>query len=277
MTPPEWILWAATVGFGSTLSERFAAAVENGYGWVSLSPAEVLEAERDGTPATLIGARARDLDLGLVVDPVMNWYPDSVPSPSRFAGVSTQDALRAGADLGVGLLTAIATATSDVPVADLAAHFGHVCDGAAEFGAHVQLEFMPFTVVPDLRTAWDIVRAANRTNGGIVFDTWHFYRGDPDFGVLARVPGTRILSVQIDDATAVPHGVLRHETAHRLLPGDGGLDLVTAVRALEQIGALRRVGPEIINEELATELAPAAAARRAMDRTKDLLRTALVG
>jgi len=48
VTPPEWILWAATVGFGSTLSERFAAAVENGYGWVSLSPAEVLEADRGG-------------------------------------------------------------------------------------------------------------------------------------------------------------------------------------------------------------------------------------
>ena len=45
-------------------------------------------------------------------------------------------------------------------------------------------------------------RYADRANGGIVFDTWHFFRGDPDFDLLATVPGDRIYCVQIDDAAA---------------------------------------------------------------------------
>ena len=97
-----------------------------------------------------IARQAADLGLDLVMDPVMNWYPDREPSPSRFAGVSADDALRMCEALGVTSLTTIATASSDVPVAELAAHFGRVCDRAAGFGAQVHLEFMPFTVVRDL-------------------------------------------------------------------------------------------------------------------------------
>ena len=156
----------------------------------------------------------------------MNWYPDRQPSPSRFAGVSTDDALRMCEALGVTSLTVIATASSDVPVPELAEHFGRVCDRAAGFGAQVHLEFMPFTVVRNLRIAWDLVRGADRPNGGLVFDTWHFFRGEPQFDVLAGIPGDRIFCVQLDDAAAVPQGSLREETSRRLLPGDGALDLV---------------------------------------------------
>src|SRR5205823_6206506 len=105
--------------------------------------------------------------LGLILDPVMNWYPDRQPSPSRFAGVSTDDALRMAEELGVASLTAIATGSSDLPVTELAEPFGRVCDRAAGFGARVHLEFIPFTVVRNLRIAWDLVRRAGRSNGGL--------------------------------------------------------------------------------------------------------------
>lgn len=271
---PRWVLWAGTVGFDSSLSERFAAAASAGYERVSVSPPEVLRAEQGGVPASDIGRSARDLGLDLVLDPVMNWYPDSSPSPSRFAGVSAEDALRVGADLQAVALTVISNATSDVPVRDLPDHFGRVCDRAGVFGAEVQLEFMPFTIVRSVGMAWDLVRAAARDNGGIVFDTWHFFRGEPDFDLLATVPGERIFSVQLDDAAAAPEGPLRQETARRLLPGDGQLDLSRAIRALTEIGGLRWVGPEVLNPELAAR-PTADVARIAMARTRAVLDAAL--
>jgi sugar phosphate isomerase/epimerase len=274
--PAGYILWAGTVGFSSPLAERFAATAATGCRQATLSPPDVLRAAESGTTAAEIGRQAADLGLDLVMDPVMNWYPDRVPSPSRFAGVSTDEALRMCEALGVTSLTAIATASSDVPVPELAEHFGAVCDRAAGFGAQVHLEFMPFTVVRNLQVAWDLVRGADRPNGGLVFDTWHFFRGDPDFDVLAGIPGDRIFCVQLDDAAAVPQGSLREETSRRLLPGDGALDLIAAVRALHRIGGLRWVGPEVISPELAA-MPVLDAATLAMDRTRAIVAAALVG
>ena len=270
-----YILWAGTVGFSSPLAERFAAAAATGCTRVTLSPPDVLRAAESGTTAADIGRQARDLGLELTMDPVMNWYPDREPSPSRFAGVSTGDALGMCEALGVVSLSVIATASSDVPMPELAGYFGRVCDRAAGFGAQVHLEFIPFTIVRNLRIAWDIVRAADRPNGGLLFDTWHFFRGEPEFTVLAQVPGDRIFCVQLDDATAEPHGSLREETSRRLLPGDGELDLVAAVRALDRIGALRWVGPEVISPELAA-MPVLAAATLAVERTRALVAGALV-
>lgn len=267
---PGWILWAGTVGFASSLADRFAAATATGCRRVSLSPPDVLRAEADGVSAADIGRQARDLGLGLIVDPVMNWYPHPPATRSRFGAVSTDDALRICAELGAVALTVITTPTADVPVDALPEYLAGVCDRAADFGAQVQLEFLPFTVVGTLRTAWDVVRATDRANAGIVFDTWHFYRGDPDFAVLDSVPGERIFAVQLDDAPAVAEADLYAETRRRLLPGDGELDLVRAVRALHRIGALRWVGPEVLSPEL--EALPVAESwALAMRRSRALL------
>lgn len=271
MDEVSWVLWAGTVGFTSPLPERFAAAAASGYRRVSVSPPEILRA---GMPAAEIGARARDLGLDLIVDPVMNWYPDSAPSPSRFAGVAAADALRLGAPLGAASFSAIGTATSDVPLSDLAGHFAALCDCAADLGADVHLEFIPFTLIRDLRIGWDVVRAAGRPNGGLVFDTWHFFRGDPDYDLLASVPGKRIFQVQLDDATAEPSGTLREETQRRLLPGDGAFDLTRVLRALADIGGLRWIGPEVISPELAA-LPVGEAAQLALDRSRAALAQAL--
>src|SRR3954451_19723926 len=270
----RWVLWAGTVGFDSTLPERFAAAAETGCDAVTLSPPDVVRAAQSGSSAGQIGRRASEYGLQLIVDPVMNWYPDSTPSPSRFAGVSAEDAVRMCAEIGADTFSAIATNSSDVPIAELAHWFGELCDRAADFGAQVHLEFIPFTIVGDLRTAWDIVRIADRSNGGLVFDTWHFFRGTPDHDLLADVPGDRILQVQIDDAPRVPDGPLRQETQRRLLPGDGELDLVRVVRELAAIGALQRVGPEVISPDLAAMPIRSAAAL-ALGRSRAVVSEAL--
>ncbi len=103
------------------------------------------------------------------------------------------------------------------------------------------------TPITDVATAWKIVRDADRPNGGILFDTWHFFRGSADFDALEAVPGERILAVQVDDAHAEVTGSLWDDTQQRLLPGDGSFDLPRVLRTLGRIGGLRFVGPEVIS------------------------------
>jgi sugar phosphate isomerase/epimerase len=270
---PSWILWAGTVGFQSPLSQRFEAAAATGCTRVSLSPGDVI----DGTEtAALVAARASDLGLELILDPVMGWYPSQTASTSRFASVSADDALRVAEELGVVSMTAITTPGEPGLHPALPEYFARLCDRAAGFGAQVQIEFIPFTPLATLRQAWDLVAGVDRPNGGLLFDMWHFHRGEPDYDVLARVAGDKVFCVQLDDAPATAAADVRAETHHRLLPGDGELDLVRDLRALDAVGALRWIGPEVISPELAARPVAESAAL-AVSRSREVVAAALAG
>ena len=267
---PGWVLWSGTIGLESPIPGRVEAALAKGFSRLSLSTLDVARAEEQGTSAADLGRSLRDAGLGLVLDPVMNWYGGAPRADSRFARFPLDEAMAMAEALQVASITVIGQATSDLRLDEVAGRFGAVCDRAAGFGAQVHLEFIPMTVIPDLASAWTIVQGADRANGGILFDTWHFFRGDPDFAVLEQVPGERIFAVQIDDAAAEVRGNMREDTQNRLLPGDGDLDLPRAVGALDRIGALRWVGPEVISPVLEA-MPPVEAARVAGDRVRELV------
>jgi sugar phosphate isomerase/epimerase len=265
-----WVLWSGTVGLESPIPGRIEAALAGGYSRLSVSPLDVARAEEKGTSATELGRRIRDAGLEIVLDPVMNWYGGTPRTDSRFARFPADESLRMCEALQVVSITVIGQATSELPAEEVAGPFGTFCDRAADLGAQVHLEFIPMTAIRDLATAETIVHGADRPNGGILFDTWHFFRGDPDFAVLERVPGRRIFAVQIDDAEAEPRGSMREDTQHRLLPGDGSFDLPRVVAALDRIGALRWVGPEVISPETEA-MGPVEAARVAGERVRELI------
>jgi sugar phosphate isomerase/epimerase len=235
-----------------------------------VSTLDVARANEQGTSAGDLGRSIRDAGLEIVLDPVMNWYGGAPRADSRFARFPLDEAMAMAEALQVVSITVIGQATSDLPLEEVAEPFGAVCDRAAGFGAQVHLEFIPMTAIPGLASAWTIVQGADRPNGGILFDTWHFFRGDPDFAVLEQVPGERIFAVQIDDAAAEVRGSMREDTQNRLLPGDGDFDLPRAVRALDRIGALRWVGPEVISPVLEA-MPPVEGARVAADRVRELI------
>jgi len=269
-----WVLWSGTIGLESPVSDRFRAATAGGYDCLSLSPLDVARAAEGGTDAAEIRRRASDAGLGLIMDPVMNWHPAVEPSRSRFAAFSTDEALRMADALGVRSMTAITSTTSAATLDELVDLFAALCDRAADIGALVHLEFIPMTVIADIATAWRIVRDADRPNGGILLDTWHFFRGAADFDDLEEVPGERILAVQVDDALADVHGSLWEDTQQRLLPGDGCFDLTRILRTLARKDGLHAVGPEVISPAMAAMPAEEAA-REAGDRVRRLVADAL--
>jgi sugar phosphate isomerase/epimerase len=131
--------------------------------------------------------------------------------------------------------------------------FAEACDVAAEHGVLVHLEFLPWAGIADLATAWDIVRGADRPNGGLLVDSWHFFRSASTLEELSTVPGDRVLYVQLSDGPATAESDLAEETQHRrLMPGDGAMDLGAFLRVLDAVGCAAPVGAEVFSDQLNT-------------------------
>ncbi len=161
---------------------------------------------------------------------------------------------------------------ADLPPLDLVTErFAAVCDRAAEHGATIALEFLPWSGLPDAATAWDVVRGADRPNGGILVDAWHYLCGRPDDAQLRSVPGARVTCVQLSDADAERDGDYMEDTVlRRRLPGDGALDLVGLVQTLDGMGVDVPYSVELMST-VEHALPVAEAAKRAYDTTRELL------
>src|SRR5207302_213589 len=81
--------------------------------------------------------------------------------------------------LGARSMNAVDVFGGDWDVDDAAEAFAGLCDRAGEHGLVVHLEFLPWSKIPDVGSAWEVVRLAGRSNGGIAIDAWHFFRGGP--------------------------------------------------------------------------------------------------
>lgn len=270
----RWVLWAGTLGFDRPVFERLEAARPLDVQRFSVTPLDVEWAAEHGITAADLGARIRDAGYDIVIDPIVGWYGGTPHPNSRFGRFSSDDTLRMSAELGVVSMNLIGQPTHDASRDQLASSFAAVCDRAADFGAQAHLEFTPITAIADLAAGWDIVGAADRPNGGLLFDTWHFCKGTPDLELLERIPGDRIFSVQISDARALALADIRQDTQHRALPGDGVLDLVPILQTLHRIGALTWIGAEVISPDLAVQ--PAIVTAQLGDsRTRDLVTRAI--
>jgi sugar phosphate isomerase/epimerase len=272
MSNDRTVLWQGTLPVCS-LSDRIGVADATGYPVVSASPSDVQVIEESGgDPARIV---AQGLERGVkvgVFDSVTEWYPHDPPKrPFPSAAFSVEDVLRMCGLLGATHLSAVAPFPADLPIEGMAEHFAALCDKAAGIGCRVQFEFTPRSPISDVATAWEMVRMANRVNGGIVFDTWHFFRVSPDFEALEGVPGDRIFSVQVSDGRPeFVEGLLPDTFKHRYLPGDGTFDLVRVLGVLKRIGGFNLAGPEVLSVELHA-LPALEAARRAADAYDSVL------
>jgi sugar phosphate isomerase/epimerase len=254
----EIVLWGGTLGHAD-LVERADAAAGAGFGAITLFPTDYRRARAEGLSDADIRAlhAARDLRL-TTLDPLARWLPDWCPpagiGAARLAAIdSTEEEFLAIAEaLGLESLTAIQPFQEGRPVEAMTASFAHLCDRAAEVGVRVHLEFLPWGDIPDLETAWAIVADAARPNGGLTFDTWHYFRGRRDDRLLQAIPGERIFTVQVEDAAAVPAGTLVEDAwQRRRMPGEGDLDLRPVLAILDRKDGIGPAGVEVFSTELA--------------------------
>jgi sugar phosphate isomerase/epimerase len=152
------------------------------------------------------------------------------------------------------------------------------CEAAAPYGLTADLEFMPWTYVPDLVTATHIVAQAGRTNAGVLVDALHFDRSKSSLADLARVPAQRLHYWQICDGPAERPATtddMMHAARHeRIFPGEGGIDLVSLARAMP---ADITVSIEVPTDELARTVSAKDRAQRTLDAAKGVIAKARDG
>lgn len=107
--------------------------------------------------------------------------------------------------------------------------FARLCDLAKPLGIFVSLEFPHWTETGTLTEAARVVRAANRSNAGILVDMLHFGRSNSSLDELSRLPREWFRYAHVCDAAKeVPStmaGIIRTARDERQFPGEGGIEL----------------------------------------------------
>jgi sugar phosphate isomerase/epimerase len=264
--------------------ERLRAARLAGCDQLSIMPVEVEEVIASGISIAEMRTMAADHGVAITrLDPLVRWTriwrPINMSEPyirridyvpEAFFGIAEQ----------LGCTYASLNATfplGAMPMDELIESYAAICRLAADYGMSCDLEFIPLWGVRDLDTAWRIVSGANATNGGIVFDSWHYVRGHSSLELLRRIPGRWIHSVQLNDGPLhLPKGrTLEEDCYQRLFPGEGEFPLTQILQALSQTGGLRQLGAEVFSPVLASLSAEEVAKRSAESVETSLARAGL--
>lgn len=140
----------------------------------------------------------------------------------------TWDALYdAGAALGA---RALLVAGDDPDEARLSQNYARLCEVVAPYGLSADLEFMPWTAVPDARAALRVLQqAGGPANAGILVDALHFGRSHTSLEDIRSIPRQWLHYAQVCDAVAGTHfsteQLIHTARCERLLPGEGSIDL----------------------------------------------------
>ncbi|MBN9110730.1 MAG: sugar phosphate isomerase/epimerase [Pseudonocardia sp.] len=258
MTEPGVILGYGNL-VGVSFEERVAAAAAAGADAIGYSVFEFQDARRAGITAKELagiaersGIRVAELEIGLGFDGPADgrrWQPTGFPwdLPYMDAGVE-QDLIELAGAFGAHHVV-VAASTGGQGTASTA-RFARLCDRAAEVGAKVAIEFLPGTDMPDIASALAVVEAADRDNGGLCVDNWHFMRGNRDDAALQSLPADRVVVVQLSDGPVAPRtdDYFEETLRHRMLFGDGDWDVAGFLATLRGTGTTAPVSIEILSE-----------------------------
>jgi len=154
---------------------------------------------------------------------------------------------------------------------DCSADIGMICDDlaalgevAASFGARVAIEGLCWaTHLSDYRKVWEAVRRTDHPAVGIMLDSSHIGGIDLPFAPIRDIAGDKIFLVEIADLPKTSLPPMEVSLAYRLFPGEGVLDLVEFIRAIESTGYDGYYSVEVFNAYY-KQLDPYATAARAL-------------
>jgi sugar phosphate isomerase/epimerase len=277
--PADLVLCSGTLPRGTPFLERLQAASAAGFKGISLWGRDYRAARQAGYDDAELRAMVDDHGLEVAeLDPAWWWTPGArdvhIPpdlDPVDVFRYDEDEFMRIGELFGARSINAVDVLGGDWSGEAAAAGFAALCDRAADHGLLVHLEWLAWSKIPDLETALEIVRLADRPNGGLNIDTWHCARTGTTADQLRRLPGPVVLAIQLDDGPATAEGDLIDATLHhRRLPGEGDFDLSGYLGALAATGSRAPLGVEVFSDELHS-LGAQAAAGLAAEATRRLL------
>ena len=250
-TPAELVYVAARAGYDA-VSPRFIAM--NIPGEFTHSPLDKAQVQATKTALATTGLKVLDIELARITEDC---------DPREF-----EAALELGGELGAGHMIMSAWTTRRDDRNFLLDVYAETCDLAAPYGLTIDLEFPSFSRLRTLDEVLDIVRAADRPNGGILVDTLYLHLSRVDLGELLHVPPEWLHFLHISDCLPgiadTREGMVQLARDARLYPGEGWIDFA---------GIIERCPPmnysiELPNQSRVAELGYEEHARRCLTHAK---------
>jgi sugar phosphate isomerase/epimerase len=210
LNPPQMVLCAADAGYD--------------YVGLRLLPATDHEVRHEIVGDTPLKretlAVLRDTGMRVLDVEILRLTPDSDVNQYK-------PMLETAAELGARY---VLVAGNDPDEARTVDRLGQLCDLAAPLG------LSPWTDVKEIAAGARIVKASGRRNTGLIIDPIHFDRAGSSLDDLRALPREYFGYVQFCDAPAQRPAdldtLLFQARCERMIPGEGGLDLVGILRAL---------------------------------------------
>ncbi|MGH9716319.1 MAG: sugar phosphate isomerase/epimerase family protein [Candidatus Acidiferrales bacterium] len=139
---------------------------------------------------------------------------------------------------------------NECPMPKMIEAFAALCSDAAEYGARIGFEMMPFCDIDSAEKAVELLKGAGSPNGGICLDLWHIAKLKIPYEKVARMPRKYITSIEINDGTHECPWPLHEDTVnHRLFCGEGEFEPKRFVSAMLKAGYDGPWGIEVLNLE----------------------------
>jgi sugar phosphate isomerase/epimerase len=245
LSPPKLIDVAHACGY-EQVGLRLLAATSGGTAYPLMDDRAQLRETKARLAAT--GIRVADLEI--------------VAFRETTVVASFEPFLETGRELGA---THTLVAAYDPDLDRFSDRFAEYCALAEPFGLTADLEFMPWTFVPDLPTAWRIVEKIGSPAAGILIDALHFDRSGGRLEDLRKIPPHRLHYWQLCDAPAerptTMDELMHAAREERMFPGEGGIDLINLAKAMPADIA---ISIEVPTATLAKTLDAETRARRAL-------------
>ena len=273
-----YTLWAANVS-GRSIDEKIRVAQAGNFSKISLFPSDVAQAENEGLSLKALREKLERNGISVTtLDPFTRWLPEWNPPDTfdkqmtEFLGTDEDTFFRMAEALQVTSISVIEVFNMKFPPEVWVTSFQRICDKAADRGLNVQLEFMPWgtSSVDSLAKAWRIVQAADRDNGGLMFDTWCYLNSERNDELLRQISAQKVFQVQLASANDSLQGnTMLHEAMHhRRRLGSGNDELRSVVKTLQASGKLNEVGIEVFSDDFAQRDAAELGSQLAQDLTQ---------
>lgn len=237
-----------TLGDQCSFKERVQAAKKAGYEGIGLRAETYADALNEGLKDSDILAILEKYDMKVTeVEYIVQWAEEHRSYEQKY---KEQICFHMCQLFGVrhincGLM-------ENYPVEQTAQKLKELCQRAGEY--MIGVEPMPYSGIPDLKKAYQVVMASGCENAMIILDSWHWVRADQPYDILTKEIAKKVVSIQINDAYERPYAapVLRDESMHdRLAPGAGAKDTAGFVRMVREAGVSPlAVGVEVISDAI---------------------------
>lgn len=250
--PPDFIRMAADAGFGGA-GLRLIGISPDATQWPLMTDKALM---RD----TITACR----ETGIIVPDI-----EFIRLTPELDVASLEPFVAAGAELGA---RHVISAPYDSDLDRLADKLAALNALASRYGLSTVLEFFPWTTVPTLAAALDVIARTRDTRIGVLVDSLHFDRAGAPWDALKSVPASRLPFCHLADAEACTSretdALIFVARENRLPPGDGAIDLVRFMQCLPRDIP---VSVEVPNAALLSALGPSLWLKRLGQRTHDLL------